>query len=553
MLLHKEKVMVKKYLPMLLVIILSVIAGFSLIHRGLPPTHDGEYHIVRFYEFDKALRDGNLYPRWAQDLNNGYGVPLFNYVYPLPNYFASFFHIFGISFIDSFKLEMFFAFIMGGIFFYLWSREFWGILGGIVSSIFYSFSPYHFVDVYVRGSIGEVWALAFFPAFLWSITKLFKEKQNKYIVISGIFLALIIFSHNILALMFFAFSISYIIFLICIDKDRRYLMLNALLVMLIGLGLSAIFWIPALFEKQYVVGLEVFNLGTNFPDLYQLIFPSWGSGFFGTNMATEMSVQIGIANILAVIISLYVGYMCFRKRKAETNIFFFFLLSFIILLFLMQKISYPIWVNIPLLSYFQFPWRLLSLVILIASFLAGSVVFYWKSWILAAVMIILIFLLGIGYAKPAYYLYRGDSYYTMRSNFMDGTNSPGNAFNTVFFNGNLKKQKDKTFFLKGDGIITSKKITSSSYDLDIEAKKDSEIGVNTAYFSGWSVFVDGKKIKVSLTSDGLFSFPIVSGKHNVRIELEETTVRKIAATISFIYVIFVLILFARQLFATIKR
>ncbi|MEK7450486.1 MAG: 6-pyruvoyl-tetrahydropterin synthase-related protein [Patescibacteria group bacterium] len=544
--------MAKKYLPILLVIIFSIIAGFSLIHRGLPPTHDGEYHIVRFYEFDKALRDGNWYPRWASDLNNGYGVPLFNYVYPLPNYVASFFHIFGISFIDSFKLEMFLALIIGGIFFYLWSKEFWGTLGGIVSSIFYSFSPYHFVDVYIRGSVGEIWALAFFPAFLWSITKLFREKQNKYIVISGIFLALIIFSHNILALMFFAFSISYIIFLIWINKDHRYLRLNALYAILMGLGLSAIFWIPALFEKQYVVGLEVFNLSTNFPDLYQLIFPSWGSGFFGTDMATEMSVQIGVANILAIAISAYVGYMCFRKRKAETKVIFFFLISFMILLFLMQEISYPIWVNIPLINYFQFPWRLLSLVILIASFLAGSIVFYWKSWVLVIIMIVFTFILGIAYAKPAYYHYREDSYYTSRSNFIDGTNSPGNAFNTIFFNENLKKQKDKAFFLKGDGIIVQKRITSNYYDLNIETKKDSEIRVNTAYFPGWSVFVDGKKVKVNVTSDGLFSFKINSGDHDVKIEFGTTSPRTIGTILSLISILLSLFFLTNPLFARNK-
>ena len=85
-----------KYILFLLFIIFLAVK--PLIHSGFPPTHDGEYHVIRFYEFDKALRDGDLYPRWAMDLNNGYGVPLFNYVYPFPNYSASFFHFFGASF-----------------------------------------------------------------------------------------------------------------------------------------------------------------------------------------------------------------------------------------------------------------------------------------------------------------------------------------------------------------------------------------------------------------------------------------------------------------------
>ncbi len=83
------RVLFIKYRFLLLVAFFALLGSFPLLHSGLFPTHDGEYHVIRFYEFDKVLRDGNLYPRWAPDLNNGYGVPLFNYVYPLPNYFSS--------------------------------------------------------------------------------------------------------------------------------------------------------------------------------------------------------------------------------------------------------------------------------------------------------------------------------------------------------------------------------------------------------------------------------------------------------------------------------
>ena len=43
------------------------------------------------------------------------------------------------------------------------------------------------------------------------------------------------------------------------------------------------------------------------------------------------------------------------------------------------------------------------------------------------------------YAKPAYYHQRNDNYYITRGNFIDGTNSPGNSFNTIWFSSNLKK------------------------------------------------------------------------------------------------------------------
>jgi len=108
--------MVKKNLSIIAVIIVSIIAVLDLSNYGIPPTHDGEYHVIRFQQFYKVLSEGVLYPRWSPDFNNGFGIPLFNYVYPLPNYMAAIFHALGFGFIDSFKLNMATATIAGAIF-----------------------------------------------------------------------------------------------------------------------------------------------------------------------------------------------------------------------------------------------------------------------------------------------------------------------------------------------------------------------------------------------------------------------------------------------------
>lgn len=522
--------MVKK---ILLVIIIAFISVYPLLHKGLLPTHDGEYHVIRFYEFFRALSDGNLYPRWASDLNNGFGVPLFNYVYPFPNYFSAILHAINFSFIDSFKLNMFFAVIIGSFFFFLWVREFWGDLGGIVSSSFYSFSPYHLLDIYIRGSVGEVWALAFFPAFLWSITKFIKDKKISYGFYSSGFLALIVFSHNILAFMFLFFSIFYAAFIFLTQKEKISIY-KLIVVFILGIGLSAIFWLPAILEKQYVRGLEIYDYSSNFPEFYQLLIPSWGSGFSGGLLQNELSFQIGIANLLAVFMSL----ILLLKKKFDKRIIYFFLSSFVVVFILMLSMSTPIWKVFPFMNYFQFPWRLLSLEILICSFLAGSVVFLWKGKILAGILIVIAVLLGIGYTKPAYYHMRNDNYYISRSNFIDGTNSPGNAFNTIWAE-DFQKQKDKITVTNGK--ISNLSIESTKYNFDVYMNKESDINVNTAYFPGWTSYEDGKEVKININKTGNFSFRIPKGRHSVIIYLKDTNIRKIATLISFLSVIAILL------------
>ena len=547
----------KSFFSLILVVILALIAGLALLHPGLPPTHDGEYHVVRFYLFNEAIHDGNLYPRWAGHLNNNFGVPLFNFVYPLPNYMATIFHLFGISFINSFKWEMLLATIAGGIFFYLWSKEFWGRWGGIVSSAFYIFSPYHLVDIYIRGSVGEVWALAFFPGFLWCVTRFIKYKKITSFLWSSIFLSLIIFSHNILALMFFPFAISYILYLIIESENKRYLILNTFYIILTGLGLSAIFWLPAIYETKYVTGLQIFDIFAHFPDLYQLLIPTWGSGFSGAGLQNELSYQIGAANLFVVFLTLIA--IILQVRRKNNNFFYtlFFMIWFGLIFFLMLPASLPVWQTIPFMNYFQFPWRLLSVEILFTSFLAGnipSILSNNKIRILFSIFLVfLTFILGIGYTRPAYYLYRNDNYYTTRSNFIDGTNSPGNVFNTIFLKTIPNKEKQRMVILRDKGEIILTKEKSNMYSFKINVLTKSEVLANVAYYPGWEVYVNNVRKEIKPTYNGRFTFSLPAGDNKVNVIFGDNFIRKFSVFISFISLVYILVLFMGRRFVTINR
>lgn len=548
----------KSLLSIVIVVIFAVIAGFSLLHDGLFPTHDGEYHVVRFFLFNESIFDGNFYPRWAAHLNNDFGVPLFNFVYPLPNYIATFLHLFKISFIDSFKISMFAATIIGGVFFYLWSKEFWGRIGGVVSSIFYTFSPYHFVDIYIRGSVGEVWALGFFPAFLWSYTKFAKSKQKIFLAFSSIFLALIIFSHNILALMFFIFSLFYISLLIYKNNNKKYLILNTSYLILLGLGLSAIFWLPAIYEAKYAVGLQIFNVTSKFPELYQLLIPSWGSGFSGGELQNELSYQIGAANLLAFFLSTIVITLQIKNRSKELSYTVFFFISFIFVLLLMLNVSTPIWKTVPFMNYFQFPWRLLSIEILLVSFLAGSIFSLnirrkLIGLFLATFLIFITFIFGVDYSRPAYYMYRDDNYYMSRSNFIDGTNSIGNVFNTVYLESIPEKEKEKAIFLKGNGKIALGEAKSNQYVFTIVTIVPSEVQVNLAYFPGWKVYVNNKEQDIKPTQNGRFTFSVPNGANKVKIIFKNNLIRNFSTLITVASLVFIIVfLLMNKRFATIS-
>jgi len=529
------KKLIKQILRFKFIIFLTFIVFLSvkpLIHAGFPPTHDGEYHVIRFYQFDKAIHDGDFYPRWAKDLNNGYGVPLFNYVYPFPNYAASFFHIFGASFIDAFKLNLIFATLIGVIFFYLWTKLYFDSSAAVTAAVFYCFTPYRFVDIYVRGSVGEVWALAWFPAFLWAITILIKNKKTNYVIWSGIFFALTIFSHNILGLMFAGFGFFYVLFCIWIFKARKRLAYLTFFSFILGLCLSAVFWLPALIETRFVQNLQIYNVNEHFAEIYQLIIPSWGTGFSEQALGNQMSLQIGIANLIAVFLGLI---LLIRTR------YIFFIAWFIIVVFLILGISKPIWHAIPILNYFQFPWRFLSLIMVLSAFITGAVIDKITrkklKLIVSSIFIFLSVILSISYTYPAYYHNRNDSHYLNRDNFIHGTNSPGDLFNTVWINKKPSIKEKRVEIAKGKGEINV--IDSKTSNLKFTIKNDTEVEVlvNIAYFPGWELKIDEKKTMLKKTNQGAMSFSVSKGKHSVEIQFGDTIIRRIGAAISLLSII----------------
>lgn len=522
----------KKDIGVIFVIGIAFLSVLSLFHTGLPPTHDGEYHVIRFFEFDKTLRDGNWYPVWAPDLNYTYGSPLFNYVYPLPNYFSSIMHLLGFSFIDAFKGNLVLASFIGSIGAFLYGRQRFSSWGGILTSTFYTFAPYHFLDIYIRGSVGEVWALALFPFCLWMFDKLSKNATLPRIAYAAIFYSLIIFSHNILAVMFSGFLATYIIFLAHESKDKKKTVIALCISILLGLLMSSIFFLPALLEQKYVVGLKVFDVEKNFPELFQLLVPSWGSGFSGGTLSDQMSFQVGMANLVVVVIAC-VG-LVWKKKK---NVFHFFLLAwFTGLFFLITPYSSNVWRIIPLLSYFQFPWRLLSLLILVNSILAGSLISIYKSRVLYITVMVVLLLTTFSYAHPPYFFNRGDDFYTKNPNFIYGTNSIGNVFQTTWF----PQQKKLPSAYDEKKILVVKK-TSNMQTYRVHLLNAESVKFNTAYFPGWTGYINNNKKEI-YEVNGLISVNLPKGDYLFSLRFENTLIRVISAGISGIAIIFVLLL-----------
>src|SRR4029079_11396276 len=121
---HELRIMITRYFGFFLVGIIGLIPLIGLFHSGLPLTHDGMDHVARIANFYQSLSEGNIIPRWAANLNWGYGHPILEFLYPLPSYLASFFHFIGFSLVGSTKIVFGIGIVLSLVSMYLWLSQF---------------------------------------------------------------------------------------------------------------------------------------------------------------------------------------------------------------------------------------------------------------------------------------------------------------------------------------------------------------------------------------------------------------------------------------------
>lgn len=486
------------------------------------PTHDLEYHIIRLWQFDKNAREGIFIPRWAPDLNDGYGVPVFSFFYPLPNYIAEAFLSLNFSYIESVYLAVAVGFIISPFTFYWWARHFYGVRASIIGALFYLLAPYHLVDVYIRGSIGEVWVLALAPLMLGASTSIIRRRRTvSALVILGLSSAFLLLSHTILGVTFFALGIAYSFIYTWDYKEHSLGTAGKQCVgYMIGACISAYFYIPVIFESSFVRGLEIMSADSHFPKLYQLLIPSWGSGFSVPGPDDSMSFQIGLAHIVVLVAAFILA-----LRKKNTHIIMW-VGSIGIIIFLMLEQSAWFWNLIPFMNYFQFPWRLLALVIFGTSFLAGYV-FEQKLHPVVSLSICILLLLYVQYTYPVTYQKRTDDFYLSNPHWTNGTATLANTFNTKWFT----LPSDDTTTVGSTQTIRLEFKTPVKHHYTLSSDEPFAFTPTIAYYPGWVGEIDQHRGIVN-NEAGRISLSVPSGTHAVVLKLNQTPVQKTGMMVS---------------------
>ena len=145
---------------------------------------------------------------------------------------------------------------------------------------------------------------------------------------------------------------------------------------------------------------------------------------------------------------------------------------------------------------------------------------------------------GLRYAKAPFYHERVDQHYLTRSNFTDGTNSPGDLFNTIWLNSVPTKAKTEVEIVnKEKGRVKLESMKPTSLAFSVSLNKPSKVIVNRSYFPGWKAQVNNEDVRIN-NYNGRMALDLKKGNSSVRLRLNNTQAQ------NFSYVYFLLSILA---------
>lgn len=391
----------KLLIDIAIVLALTVLLMFPYLTKSfLAIEHDTFFHVSRIEQYAKALQHGQILPAIYPYENGGfgYGSPLFysDIFLLLP----AILHNLGLVLVDSYKLTVFLASFFSGITMYMLASKFTSKSSiRLLAVAAYLFSNYHITDIYVRGALGEVFALVGIPLILSGLYEIFETNQ-KYSFSYLIGLVITVLSHNLSFLL--CFTLVIIICIIYLPKcsfDRYKLLVSE---SMLACLLTAFYTFPMIeqlksqqfYLNYYASSSALENHAMAYWQFFanQTVFGLSGNQYKASN---AMVVNIGLFLSIAPI-----SYLFLAKKEKQPFITSMLVLGWICMLFPAQ--IFP-WKYMSFVRVLQFPWRLnmLALPLLCVPAVIGIENLTHKLKYVPICLILLLSLEGIYHLYPA--------------------------------------------------------------------------------------------------------------------------------------------------------
>lgn len=540
-------------------VLLSAFAYRDLFGGGMILTGD-TLQAMRVFEMHRCLDDGQIPCRWVPDLGHGYGLPLFNYYPPLPYYIGDLLHRLGLSYLRAVDALYVLGLVGAGLSMFVLARRLWGDLGGLVSAVAYVYAPYLAIDVYMRGALAELWGLALAPALLWAIYELVTTGRVRFVPVVALFTALLLLSHNpVVVIMAPAVVLWATVLLFTRGREARRPALLGAAGALWGLGLAAFFTVPVLTEGDLVqldsLTRGPFHYSNNFVSVNDLFLLRTADYSFLLGGRDATPIQIGWFHWAAVGLSLPAALLFLRTgRRTPALAVLMFAVFFGIGVFMTVSRSRFIWDAFGSLRFLQFPWRYLGLVGLAAAGLAGAWLGLLRNRPLSVQLLVAALLIGVFigsghvFFEPVHRCHVSDSEVFSGQRLAEA--GPDVICDQLIADPQRGSIRDylpnavavipeppevPAQVVDGSARVLSASAGTDWLRLRVEAAAPAQIEAALFDYPNWRVEIDGREVPHTASiPNGLVTFRVPAGDHQVEARLEDTTVRRLGNWLSLV-------------------
>jgi hypothetical protein len=408
--------------------LLALIPLAVLLQPGMPPTADGQVHLLRTWEVARLLRDGVLYPRWAPDFYLGYGYPFFNFYAPGAHLAAALLALAGLGIVRGVVTLQALALALYPVGAYLAARGIlpaddrrvaerrrralpgaWRGPAALLSASVYLYAPLRFRELFVQGNLSQWLALALLPWCAWLLIGVAQRGGLGRVVAAGAMLAALLYAHHPSAFLGWPSLLAFA-FLVAVLSGRQDGMAEAVTTkngtasrveavigaFALATALAAPFWLPSLLELRDVninaISAGSFQATLNLLPLRELLALPAVQDRAALN--PPMPNSLGVLQFVLAAVGLGIAIWWVIRRAGERRVAqapagelrdwssrqaglalsaagVLWLLS----LALMLPAAGPIWEALPLARWIAFPWRLLGPALLWSALLSSAALY----------------------------------------------------------------------------------------------------------------------------------------------------------------------------------
>ena len=254
-----------------------------------------------------------------------------------------------------------------------------------------------------------------------------------------------------------------------------------------------------------------------------------------------MSLAVGHLHWIIPVVLLAICLLVKSLRK-YLSVLLYLMAIFMGSLFMMHWKATPIWQAIKPLEFLQFPWRLLTLSIFTASFMAGLAALVFrgkKKALLLCILVTLLLALNANYFRPREWL----------PHINDATKFVGKDWQWQVTGGIFDYlpiwapfppadgQSDLVKFVKGSGAYQLHDYRTNFQHYTIEASESGTLEVQTYYFPGWKMWLDKSEVQIDPSRDpllGRMQVDVSQRTHDLVLKFSDTPVRFASNALSLI-------------------